>query len=587
MPQLTKILIANRGEIAVRVARACRDHGLTSVAVYSDPDADAMHVALADEAYHLPGASSAETYLDQDALIEIARRSGADGVHPGYGFLSENADFAEKVVEAGLTWVGPSPKVIRDLGDKITARAIAQAAGAPLVPGSDGPVDSPAEARAFAEEHGLPIAIKAAFGGGGRGIKVVRELDDVEDAFASAVREAVTAFGRGECFVERFLDRPRHVEAQVVADSHGNVVVVGTRDCSLQRRNQKLVEEAPAPFLTDEQRERIHDSARRICAEAAYTGAGTVEYLVAPDGLISFLEVNTRLQVEHPVSEATTGVDLVREQFRAAAGEPLSITEDPTPRGHAFEFRLNAEDPAMGFLPSPGLVEAFEAPTGPGVRMDAGVRSGSVIPGEYDSLMAKLIVWGEDRAQALARAKDALAELRIEGVATVVPFHRTVIEHPDFTAADELGVYTTWIESAFATELEASPHLAAAQPDGRRTILTVELDGKAVQLGIPARLHAALLGGGGAAGAAVDADAQGAGGSEEAAGAVTSPINGSLVSFSVADGDQVSAGQTVAVVEAMKMETPVTAPATGRVQLESLEPGVALSRGQVIARVES
>ncbi|MCK6095312.1 ATP-grasp domain-containing protein [Micrococcus sp. EYE_162] len=576
MPQLTKILIANRGEIAVRVARACRDHGLASVAVYSDPDADALHVAVADEAFHLPGTSSAETYLDMDALIDVARRAGADGVHPGYGFLSENADFAQKVMDAGLTWIGPTPQAICDLGDKITARAIAQRAGAPLVPGSDGPVESPAEARAFAEEHGLPIAIKAAFGGGGRGIKVVRELDDVEDAFASATREAVTAFGRGECFVERFLDRPRHVEAQVLADTHGTVVVVGTRDCSLQRRNQKLVEEAPAPFLTDEQRTRIHESARRICAEAGYTGAGTVEYLVAPDGLISFLEVNTRLQVEHPVTEETTGVDLVGEQFRIAAGERLSLTEDPRPRGHALEFRLNAEDPAMGFLPSPGPVEVFESPTGPGIRVDSGVRSGSVVPGHYDSLMAKLIVWGADRPQAIARAKDALAELRIEGLPSVLPFHRAVLDDEDFTRADRMGVYTTWIESAFAAELESSPYLGAAAPENTRTQMTVDIDGRAVRLGLPSAVHAALLGGGGSRGRAALAAAPAA----EDAGAVTAPITGSLVAWKADDGAQVAAGDVVAVMEAMKMETTVKAPSAGVFRRESLEPGTALTRGQ-------
>jgi acetyl-CoA/propionyl-CoA carboxylase, biotin carboxylase, biotin carboxyl carrier protein len=581
---VTKVLIANRGEIAVRVARACRDHGIASVAVYSDPDADAMHVAVADEAHHLPGADSAETYLDMDALLAVAARSGADAVHPGYGFLSENADFAQKVIDAGLTWIGPTPQVIRDLGDKITARSIAQRAGAPLVPGSDGPVASPAEARAFAEEHGLPIAIKAAFGGGGRGIKVVRDLEEVEDAFASATREAVAAFGRGECFVERFLDRPRHVEAQVLADAAGAVVVVGTRDCSLQRRNQKLVEEAPAPFLTDEQRTRIHDSARRICAEAGYTGAGTVEYLVAPDGLISFLEVNTRLQVEHPVTEATAGVDLVREQFRIAAGEPMTLTQDPAPHGHAIEFRLNAEDPAVGFLPSPGPVERFEAPTGPGVRMDTGVRSGSVVPGQYDSLMAKLIVWGEDRPQALRRAKDALAELRIEGVPTVVPFHRAVLESEAFTAADRLGVYTTWIESEFSAELEASEHLAAAAPESRRTQITVDLDGRAVRLGLPEALYAALMHGGGGAGAAGGAPDAG-----EAAAAgehtLTAPVTGTLVAWKAQEGAAVEKGDAVAVLEAMKMETVVRAHRSGTIVPVPIEVGAAVQRGDALAEI--
>ena len=580
---VTRVLIANRGEIAVRVARAARDHGIASIAVYSDPDADALHVAVADEAFHLPGASSADTYLKIDAVLDVARRAGADAVHPGYGFLSENADFAQAVIEAGMTWIGPSPDAIRALGDKITARSLAQQAGAPLVPGSDGPVPDAAAARAFAEEHGLPIAIKAVFGGGGRGIRVVRELGDVEDAFEATVREAVAAFGRGECFVERFLDRPRHVEAQVLADEHGHVAVLGTRDCSLQRRNQKLVEEAPAPFLTDEQRERIHTSAREICRAAGYTGAGTVEYLVAPDGLISFLEVNTRLQVEHPVTEEVFGVDLVREQFRIAAGEPLSIPEDPTPRGHALEFRLNAEDPAYGFLPVPGPIDAFEAPTGPGVRMDSGVRTGSVVPGEYDSLLAKLIVWGEDRAQAVARARDALAELRIDGVPTVVPFHRAVLEQDAFTSGDRLGVYTTWIESEFAEPLAESPYLGAEVPAGGRTAVTVELDGRAVRLGLPADLYAALLGGGGA-GAAAPAGSAGAGTTDDD-GAVASPVTGTLASWKVEDGAEVAEGDTVAIVEAMKMETPIRAPRAGRIQLLVAETPASVTRGQAIARL--
>ena len=580
---VTRVLIANRGEIAVRVARAARDHGIASIAVYSDPDADALHVAVADEAFHLPGASSADTYLKIDAVLDVARRAGADAVHPGYGFLSENADFAQAVIDAGMTWIGPSPDAIRALGDKITARSLAQQAGAPLVPGSDGPVPDAAAARAFAEEHGLPIAIKAAFGGGGRGIRVVRELGDVEDAFEATVREAVAAFGRGECFVERFLDRPRHVEAQVLADEHGHVAVLGTRDCSLQRRNQKLVEEAPAPFLTDEQRERIHTSAREICRAAGYTGAGTVEYLVAPDGLISFLEVNTRLQVEHPVTEEVFGVDLVREQFRIAAGELLSIPEDPTPRGHALEFRLNAEDPAYGFLPVPGPIDAFEAPTGPGVRMDSGVRTGSVVPGEYDSLLAKLIVWGEDRAQAIARARDALAELRIDGVPTVVPFHRAVLEQDAFTSGDRLGVYTTWIESEFAEPLAESPYLGAEVPAGGRTSVTVELDGRAVRLGLPADLYAALLGGGGA-GAAAPAGAAGVAKTDDD-GAVASPVTGTLASWKVEDGAEVVEGDTVAIVEAMKMETPIRAPRAGRIQLLVAETPASVTRGQAIARL--
>jgi acetyl-CoA/propionyl-CoA carboxylase biotin carboxyl carrier protein len=584
MSTLTKVLIANRGEIAVRVARACADAQLASVAVYSDPDADAMHVRAADEAYALNGASAAETYLDIDKLLGVARRSGADAVHPGYGFLSENADFAQAVTDAGLTWIGPSPQAIRELGNKVSARQIAVAAGAPLVPGTDGPAADAAEVRAFAEEHGLPVAIKAAFGGGGRGMKIVRRMEDIEHAFDSAVREAVTAFGRGECFVERFLDRPRHVEAQVLADTHGNVVVVGTRDCSLQRRNQKLVEEAPAPFLSDDQRARIHSSAKEICRRAGYTGAGTVEYLVAPDGLISFLEVNTRLQVEHPVTEETTGVDLVREQFRIAAGQSLGLAEDPVPRGHAIEFRLNAEDPALGFLPSPGPVEVFEAPTGAGIRVDTGVRSGSVVPGEYDSMLAKLIVWGEDRQQAIRRARAALDELVIRGLPTVVPFHQEVLRQEAFTDPERLGVYTTWIETEFAADLEASPYLAAAAPGAERTELTVTLDGRAVQLGLPADLVRALRSGGGGAGVG-SGEAGGAGAGEAPDGVVAAPMNGSLVKWLAEDGESVAAGQGLVVLEAMKMETTVPARHAGTFSRAALEPADKVSKGQELGRL--
>src|SRR6476620_8912737 len=419
---MRKVLIANRGEIAVRIARACDDAQLASVAVYADIDADALHVSAADEAFSLDGNSPADTYLNIPKLLAVAAQSGADAVHPGYGFLSENADFAQAVLDAGLTWIGPSPDTIRLLGDKVSAREVAVRAGAPLAPGSDGPVDNAAQVRAFAEQVGLPVAIKAAFGGGGRGLKVVRNLADIEESFDSAVRESLAAFGRSECYVEKFLDRPRHVEAQVIADTHGNVVVVGTRDCSLQRRHQKLVEEAPAPFLSDAQRKEIHESAKRICKEAGYYGAGTVEYLVGQDGLVSFLEVNTRLQVEHPVTEETAGIDLVRQQFRIANGEALDITEDPTPRGHSIEFRINGEDAGRGFLPAPGPVTKFEAPQGPGIRMDAGVETGSVIGGQFDSMLAKLIVTGANRQEALARSRRALAEFTVEGLATVIPF---------------------------------------------------------------------------------------------------------------------------------------------------------------------
>ena len=485
---MRKVLIANRGEIAVRIARACDDAQLASVAVYADIDADALHVSAADEAYALGGNSPADTYLNIPKLLAAAADSGADAVHPGYGFLSENADFAQAVLDAGLTWIGPTPDAIRLLGNKITARETAVRAGAPLVAGSDGPVESAAEARAFAEQHGLPIAIKAAFGGGGRGMKVVRALDEVEEAFDSAVREAVAAFGRGECFVERYLDRPRHVEAQVLADTHGNVVVVGTRDCSLQRRHQKLVEEAPAPFLSDDQTRQIYDAAKAVCREAGYSGAGTVEFLVAADGTVAFLEVNTRLQVEHPITEETTGIDLVQEQFRIAAGEPLRITADPAPRGHSFEFRLNAEDVGRGFLPSPGTVDEFHGPTGPGIRLDTGVRSGSFVPPQFDSLLAKLIVTGADRQQALRRARRALAEISITGVATVLPFHRAVLESPDFTSEAGLGIHTRWIETDFADTISADPDFSTTAPDGERRTITVEVDGRRMAVGLPADL---------------------------------------------------------------------------------------------------
>lgn len=584
---MKKVLIANRGEIAVRIARACSDAGLQSVAVYSDPDADSLHVRLADEAYALDGSSGAETYLDMAKLIAVAVRAGADAVHPGYGFLSENADFAQAVMDARLTWIGPTPQSIRDLGNKVTAREIAVRAGAPLVPGSDGPVANAEEVLAFAQEYGLPVAIKAAFGGGGRGLKVARRLEDIEDAFESAVRESTVAFGRGECFVERFLDQPRHVEAQVLADTHGNVVVLGTRDCSLQRRNQKLVEEAPAPFLTPGQRAQIHASAKAICREADYHGAGTVEYLVGKDGIISFLEVNTRLQVEHPVTEETSGVDLVREQFRIAAGGALTLTEDPEPRGHAIEFRLNAEDPARGFLPGPGTVEAFEPPTGPGIRVDSGVRSGSVVSGHYDSLLAKLIVHGEDRPQALRRARAALDEMQIRGLPTVLPFHRAVVRHPDFLAEDRLGVHTTWIENEFAETLAASPEIARTAPDAARSTITVELDGKAVQLGLPARLYEALLSGGGGSGATAGAGQPAAAGNAKADddGSLASPMAGSLVKWLVESGDTVEAGQPVAVLEAMKMETIVAAHRSGIAARGPQQPGTAVGRGDVLLTI--
>jgi len=573
---MKKVLIANRGEIAVRIIRACKDYGLTSVAVYADADADAMFVAQADEAYSLNGATARETYLDIDKLIAIAMRSGADAVHPGYGFLSERAEFAQAVIDAGLIWIGPAPDVIEALGDKLQARAIAQKVGAPLVAGSDGAITSPAEALAFARQFGMPIAIKAAHGGGGRGMKIARDLDEVEELFSSATREAVAAFGRGECYVEQFLDRPRHIEAQVLADSHGNVVVVGTRDCSLQRRNQKLVEEAPAPFLSDEQRETIHAASRDICAEAGYTGAGTVEFLLSADGVISFLEVNTRLQVEHPVTEETTGLDLVIEQFRIAEGLPISVTKMPEPRGHAIEFRINMEDPGRGFLPSAGEISNFTAPSGPGVRLDSGVTTGSVIPPMFDSLAAKLIVWGATRDQAIARARRALSEFTIEGVPSVLPFHRAVVDHADFSSAD-FRVHTRWIETDFAETLEDAARPAPASASG---LLRghVEIDGKRVEIGIP-DTFLRLLGQMPATASSAGPDA-----AENDAGAVRASVPGLLVQWNVEDGAAVREGEVLAMMDVMKMETAVTAPVNGIISLLA-KAGSSQTAGAVIARI--
>ena len=491
---ISKVLVANRGEIAVRVIRAAKDAGLASVAVYAEPDADAPHVRLADEAFALGGQTSAESYLDFAKLLDAAAKSGANAIHPGYGFLSENADFAQAVLDAGLIWIGPSPQSIRDLGDKVTARHIAARAQAPLVPGTPDPVKDADEVVAFAKEYGVPIAIKAAFGGGGRGMKVARTIEEIPELFESATREAVAAFGRGECFVERYLDKPRHVEAQVIADTHGNVVVAGTRDCSLQRRFQKLVEEAPAPFLTEAQRKEIHESAKRICKEAGYYGAGTVEYLVGQDGLISFLEVNTRLQVEHPVTEETSGIDLVRQQFKIANGEALDITEDPTPRGHSFEFRINGEDAGRGFLPAPGPVTRFDAPSGPGVRLDSGVESGSVVGGQFDSMLAKLIVTGATREEALARSRRALAEFNIEGLATVIPFHRAAVADPAFIGdGEKFDVHTRWIETEWDNTIEPFTGGGAndeEEPEPRQTVV-VEVGGRRLEVSLPADLVAA------------------------------------------------------------------------------------------------
>jgi acetyl-CoA/propionyl-CoA carboxylase biotin carboxyl carrier protein len=587
VPRLTKVLVANRGEIAVRVIRACRDAGLQSVAVYADPDRDAPFVRLADEAFALGGDTATESYLVFDKLLDAAKRSGADAIHPGYGFLSENADFAQAVMDAGVTWIGPTPQAIRDLGDKVTARHIATRAGAPLVPGTNDPVSGADEVTAFADEHGLPVAIKAAFGGGGRGMKVAREMKEIAELYESAVREATAAFGRGECFVERYLDKPRHVEAQVLADTHGNVIVVGTRDCSLQRRFQKLVEEAPAPFLTDAQRTTIHDASKAICREAGYHGAGTVEFLVGQDGLISFLEVNTRLQVEHPVSEETSGLDLVREQFRIAQGEVLNLLEDPEPRGHSIEFRINGEDAGRNFLPAPGTVTSISFPAGPGVRVDAGVESGSVIGGQFDSLLAKLIVTGSDRAQAIERSRRALAEFQVEGMATVLPFHRLVVDDPAFAAGTEedFTVHTRWIETEWDNTVPPFRGGAEAEETEPRQSVVVEVGGRRLEVSLPGDL--ALGGGGGAAAKAPPRKrGSGKGGTKASGDAVTAPMQGTIIKVAVSDGDIVSAGDLIVVLEAMKMENPVTAHKDGTVTGLAAEAGSSVSQGTVVCEIK-
>jgi acetyl-CoA/propionyl-CoA carboxylase biotin carboxyl carrier protein len=585
VPQLSKILIANRGEIAVRVIRACKDAGLPSVAVYADPDRDAMFVRLADEAFALGGSTAAESYLDIDKLLEAAARSGAAAVHPGYGFLSENAEFAQAVLDAGLTWIGPGPQAIRDLGDKVTARHIATRAGAPLVPGTKEPVDGPDEIVAFAEEHGLPVAIKAAFGGGGRGLKVARTVEEIPELFDSAVREAVAAFGRGECFVERYLDQPRHVEAQVLADQHGNVVVVGTRDCSLQRRHQKLVEEAPAPFLTDEQRAEIHSSAKAICREAGYSGAGTVEYLVGKDGTISFLEVNTRLQVEHPVSEETAGVDLVREQFRIAAGEKLRFTQDPVPRGHSIEFRVNGEDAGRGFLPAPGVVTRFVPPDGPGVRVDTGVESGTVIGGQFDSLLAKVIVTGSTREEALERSRRALDEMVVEGMATVLPFHRVIVRDPAYVGdGTTFSVHTRWIETEFDNRIEPFAEPGELPEDGERQTVVVEVGGRRLEVSLPEGFAATAPAG---PKTAVKPRKRAAGKSAAVSGdAVAAPMQGTIVKIAVEDGQSVEAGELIVVLEAMKMENPVTAHKAGTVTGLNVGQGETVTQGTVLCELK-
>ncbi|HET6213015.1 MAG TPA: biotin carboxylase N-terminal domain-containing protein, partial [Micromonosporaceae bacterium] len=552
----------------VRVIRACRDAGLASVAVYADPDRSALHAALADEAYALGGETAAETYLRIDKLIAVAHKTKADAVHPGYGFLAENAEFADAVIHSGLTWIGPSPQAIRDLGDKVTARHLAQRVGAPLVPGTADPVAGASEVEAFAREHGLPVAIKAAFGGGGRGLKVAQTLDEIPALFESATREAVAAFGRGECFVERYLDRPRHVEAQILADQHGNVIVVGTRDCSLQRRHQKLVEEAPAPFLTPEQRATIHESAKAICREAGYYGAGTVEYLVGTDGTVSFLEVNTRLQVEHPVTEETTGIDLVREQFRIAAGEKLRFDADPVPRGHAIEFRINGEDPGRGFLPAPGTVTTLRLPAGPGVRVDSGITAGSAIGGNFDSLLAKVIVTGETRVEALERARRALDEMVVEGMATALPFHRLVVRDPAFVA-EPFAVHTGWIETEWAGGVPPFAGTSTVDVTEPRETVVVEVGGKRLEVSFPSLVStsSAPRRRGAARGKAATVGGD----------ALTSPMQGTIVKIAVAEGDQVAEGDLVVVLEAMKMEQPLNAHKTGTVS------GLAAAVGEVVA----
>ncbi|MFG2592165.1 acetyl/propionyl/methylcrotonyl-CoA carboxylase subunit alpha [Streptomyces sp. NPDC048438] len=583
---MRKVLIANRGEIAVRVARACRDAGIGSVAVYADPDRDALHVRAADEAFALGGDTPAASYLDMAKVLQAAKDSGADAIHPGYGFLSENAEFAQAVLDAGLTWIGPPPHAIRDLGDKVAARHIAQRAGAPLVAGTPDPVSGSAEVVEFAEKNGLPIAIKAAFGGGGRGLKVARTLQEIPELYDSAVREAVAAFGRGECFVERYLDKPRHVETQCLADTHGNVVVVSTRDCSLQRRHQKLVEEAPAPFLSEAQNEQLYAASKAILKEAGYVGAGTVEFLVGADGTISFLEVNTRLQVEHPVTEEVTGLDLVREMFRIADGEELGYG-DPAVRGHSFEFRINGEDPGRGFLPAPGTVTLFAPPTGPGVRLDAGVESGSVIGPAWDSLLAKLIVTGASREQALQRAARALAEFQVEGMATAIPFHRAVVADPAFTS-DPFSIHTRWIETEFVNDIKpfAVPADTEADEESGRETVVVEVGGKRLEVSLPSSLGMSLARTGLAAGAKPKRRAAKKSGSAASGDTLASPMQGTIVKIAVEEGQEVKEGDLIVVLEAMKMEQPLNAHRSGTVKGLAAEVGTSVSSGAAICEIK-
>ncbi|WP_455833831.1 acetyl/propionyl/methylcrotonyl-CoA carboxylase subunit alpha [Pseudarthrobacter siccitolerans] len=587
---LTKVLIANRGEIAVRIIRAARDEGIASVAVYADADRDALHVRLADEAYALGGNTAAESYLVMDKIIDAARQSGADAIHPGYGFLAENAQFAARVIEAGLTWIGPSPEAISALGDKVQARHIAEKVGAPLVPGTADPVESAEEILDFVDRHGLPVAIKAAFGGGGRGIKVARTRDEIPELYESAVREATAAFGRGECFIERFLDAPRHVETQCLADAYGNVVVVSTRDCSLQRRNQKLVEEAPAPFLTEDQNRRLYESSKAILKEAGYLGAGTCEFLVGQDGTISFLEVNTRLQVEHCVSEEVTGIDLVREQFRLARGEELGY-DDPEVRGHSFEFRITGEDPGRNFLPAPGTLRVLKNPTGPGVRIDSGVEQGDVISGNFDSMLSKLIVTGASRPQALQRARRALEEMVVEGIPTVIPFDLAVVSDPAFAPAEgPFTVHTRWIETEFVNSLPAwTPDGGTTEaPAEDRQRVVVEVGGKRLEVVLPASLGSVAAGAAGATAKPGKSKKRSrSGGTAAATGnALTSPMQGTIVKVAVANGDVVAEGDLVVVLEAMKMEQPLTAHRSGTITGLTAAAGETVSAGAVIATIE-
>lgn len=584
---ISKVLIANRGEIAVRIIRAARDSGKSSVAVYADQDRDAMHARLADEAYGLGGSTSADTYLSIEKILSVARRSGADAVHPGYGFLAENADFARAVIGAGLVWIGPSPEAIEALGDKVTARHVAEKVGAPLAPGTPGPVEGADEVIAFAREFGLPIAIKAAYGGGGRGLKVAREFDEVEELFESATREAIAAFGRGECFVEKYLDKPRHVETQCLADAAGNVVVVSTRDCSLQRRHQKLVEEAPAPFLTAEQNEILYAASKAILKEVGYVGAGTCEFLIGADGTISFLEVNTRLQVEHPVSEEVTGIDLVREQFRIAEGGTLDYA-DPEPVGHSFEFRINGEDPGRGFLPAPGDIHVFKTFGGPGVRLDSGVTAGDSVSGAFDSLLGKLIVTGRTREEALERSRRALDEFEVAGMPTVLPFHRKVVRDPAFTAEDGVfGVFTRWIETEFHNDIpawdgEAGP---AAEPEGRHTVV-VEVSGKRLEVSLPDRLTHAPAAVGRPVAVPPSRRSHAAGAVSGASGdAVASPMQATVVKIAVEEGQQVVKGDLVVVLEAMKMEQPIQAHKDGVVGAINAQAGTTVSAGHQLLTI--